>query len=268
MFRVVIPVLNQHAATERFLQSWFDLSKKRISILFIDNGSEEKLSDQPFLAKWAKVADIEVVRNDQNIGVYPTFKQAFEITDSQFLFFSHNDVEMVEFGWDEKINDLLFTLLWRGEKVGVCGMYGARIIGHHNIYKVPYHFSQLARWDCVTTESMLGVIGRLINGSFEEVVVLDGFTMIINREMVKKIGGIKCDEYPVHHNYDNDICLESYYAGFKNYALNVDCLHHGGVTSTREKWAEKMGTTDFKIHRLSHEVMYQKYRGRLPVVIK
>lgn len=280
-FSVVIPVLNQHDATKKYVQSWLDTAKNSFQLLFIDNASNEPLAEQSFIREWAAEYDIKVLRNDKNVGVYPTFQQGYELTDSDFIFYSHNDVEMREYGWDVKLVDILERLDSQ-VKVGVCGMYGAKGIGVPGIYKKPYHFSQLRRWNCVTVESMAitadGNISqsdkalfidceRDINFDYERVAVLDGFSLIVSRKMVAEAmnGKFDYETYPVHHMYDHDICIASHYGGFHNYVININCKHHGGHTSTKEKWAEDMGTTDLAIHRKAHEVFYKKWHGKLPV---
>jgi GT2 family glycosyltransferase len=254
------------------MNSWFELAKSRVEIVFIDNGSDESLAEQPFLRQWAAEHDVQVIRNDENVGVYPTFQQAFDyltrpgVVEPDFIFYSHNDVEMIEWGWDSKLLTLLGLLNSSGCAPGVCGMFGATGLGTPDIYKAPYHFTQLQRWDCITVPSMAGAGGREINYLFERVAVLDGFSLICCTEMIKKVG-FDHDRLPVHHMYDIDICISAHYAGYENYVLDIDCKHHGGVTSTREKWAEKMGTTDLDTHRLAHRIFYEKWKDKLPVSV-
>lgn len=271
---VAIPVLNQHEATERYISTWLETAKNGVRFIFIDNGSEIPLTQTRFWSKLSReAAQLQIVRFDQNIGVYRTFQVAAENQflngGSDYIFYSHNDVEMLEFGWDEKICQLLLELESKAKSPGVCGMFGARGLGSPEIYKAPYDFRQLVRWDCITVESMVGAGGRLISKPYERVITLDGFSLIVSKSLFVHGLNKKFDweSYPPHHNYDNDICLSSHFAGYANYVLDVDCVHHGGVTSTREKWAEKMNTTDLQIHRKAHAVMYEKYRGRLPVSV-
>lgn len=267
VFTVVVPVMNQHDVTRDMMESWFANAKGRIRILFIDNGSDSPLQDQQFFKTWSRSQDVRVIRNPENVGVYPTFQQGYDHTDTQFIFYSHNDVQMIEWGWDEKLARLLRTL----ETPGVCGMFGAKGIGTHDIYKAPYHYTQMMRWDCITVQSMLDAGARLIMADYERIMVLDGFSLIVNSDMIRSAfafgGRFDHERFPVHHMYDQDICVTSHYGGFKNYVLDIDCRHHGGVTSTRERWAEPLGSTDLKIHREAHRVFYEKWRGRLPVSV-
>ena len=264
-FQVVIPILNQHDLTDRYIQTWIDLAKSRLDILFIDNGSDQPLEDTEFYKRWSDQGIARCIRNPENTGVYPTFQQGLENTDADFVFYSHNDVEMLEYGWDSKLDRLLNL---RQHRWGVGGMFGAQGLGLPGIYKTPYNMFQLQRWGCVTVNSMHDESSsRRIKSDQERVMVLDGFSMIMSREMVDEAMGGKFDHenFPPHHMYDIDICVTSHYAGFNNYCVDIDCIHHGGKTSTTQKWAEKMGTTDQDIHRKAHEVFYDKWRYKLPL---
>ena len=268
MFTVIIPFFNQFDEGLGYLESWFSLSKGLFSIILIDNGSDELLSDRSEITRWKREGHgIKVVRNNKNTGVYPTFQQGYELAAPHrpWLLYSHSDVEMLVPGWDERLRELLEIAASRN--AGACGMFGAKGIGTPDIYRSLYDYRQMVRWQCHTVESMASAGGAAITGDLEQVMVLDGFALIVNRQFIDHMGGFKYDQYPVHHMYDNDICLESHYGGFNNYVLDLDCIHHGGMTSTREKWAEEMGTTDHAIHRKAHKVFYDKWRGKLPVSI-
>lgn len=271
MFTVVIPILNQFDVTRYYFQSWLNQAKCQFETIFIDNGSDVSFSKSQIFLQWKNEFDVKCIRNENNVGVYPTFQQAITHCSNPFIFYSHNDVEMLEFGWDEKIKNILTRIIRETGKVpGVCGMFGAKGIGTRDIYDAPYDYRQLMRWNCVTVPSMVSAGGNAITKSFERVIVLDGFSLIVSKKMISDAlkGEFDYKRYPVHHNYDNDICLDSHFGGFANYVIDVDCKHHGGLTSTKEKWAEKMGTSDLKIHRLAHKVMYEKFRNRLPIWVK
>ena len=267
-FTVCIPILNQFEAVEKYVGSFLDTAKGRFKLLLIDNGSDKKLADQKFIERWRhksnfNCSEITIHRNEKNVGVYPTFKQGLDLTDTEWIFFSHSDVEMFEYGWDEHLTRLLSVL--GSMNAGVCGIYGAKGIGVKDIYEVPYHFAQLMRWECRTVPRMIdGGMDKPFDGEYERILVLDGFVLVVRRSMIDAVGGFDHEKYPVHHMYDSRICLRSHFAGYTNWVLNIDCRHHTGITSNRENYAEKMGTTDLKNHREAHKIFYDEYKGKLP----
>ncbi len=273
MFTICIPILNQHSRAAKYLDSWFALAKGRLDVLFIDNGSDEAWRDDIVVKSWVDEGHrIRCLRNDKNTGVYSTFQQGYNYlmdcgaTTPRWIFFSHSDVEMLVPGWDVRLRELLE--LAESRNAGVSGMFGAKGIGTPDIYRVPYHYTQLVRWGCHTVESMVDAGGTLVTEDLTPCMVLDGFSLILSTEMISAVGGFDHERYPVHHCYDQRICLKSHFAGYNNFVLDLDCKHHGGMTSTHEKWAEAMGTTDLKIHRAAHKVFYEEFRGQLPVSVK
>lgn len=270
-FVVVIPVLNQFEEAETYLSSWFDLAAAPLDVLFIDNGSKSQWADQKCVKVWQKDGHrIHTHRLPENIGVYPTFQVGYDVAteiygEKPWVFYSHSDVEMLCAQWDQHLDHWLEIAASRNG--GVVGMFGAKGLGLASLYREPYDYRQLMRWRCYCVESMLHG-GALRCSELEPVIVLDGFTMALSSAFIKAMGKFDHDRFPAHHCYDTDICLESYYRGFKNYVVDVDCIHHGGMTSTREKWAEKWGKTDTRIHREAHRILYDKWRGKLPVFVK
>jgi GT2 family glycosyltransferase len=262
-FEVVIPVFNQHDRTAEYVRTWFEKASGLPHITLFDNGSDTPAEDHPGIAALIEDYNLDTVRSETNIGVFPSFPRGMGITTEDWVFFSHSDVEMVEYGWDTKLNNILRSL---PAKAGVCGMFGAEGLGTLDIYKTPYIMHQLQRWNCVTVKSMDHGGARMVEAPFERVLTLDGFSMIVNRKMADEVG-FDVESYPPHHCYDNDICLAAHFAGWKNYVLDIDCIHHGGMTSCAEPWAEEWDTTDLDVHKEAHKVFYKKYHSRLPACI-
>jgi hypothetical protein len=100
---------------------------------------------------------------------------------------------------------------------------------------------------------------RLPRAETEDVAVMDGFSLIVRTELLNKIGGFD-RQYPVHHMYDNDICLESLANGYRNIVISMDAQHLGGRTDVGENWAEPMGKTKQQVHQEAHPIFYEKWK--------
>jgi len=149
-------------------------------------------------------------------------------------------------------------------KVGVAGFYGAKGIGTHDIYKSPYSMSQMIRLENVSGCHRMNaaVHGfRPPSGDVEDVCVMDGFSQIINVEFLNKVGGFD-RKYPLHHMYDNDICLESIDRGYRNIVIRMDADHIGGQTDVGENWAEPFGKTKQQVHQEAHPIFYEKWHPK------
>lgn len=249
-------ILNQQAMSQQFLDTIRNNEgMAKLPMVLVDNGSNPPVRD------WLiglREGDL-VVRNEENIGVMPAMNQVWQILKdtTDYIFFPHNDLLIHEKGWDEKLIRILEGL----SDCGVAGFYGAKGLGAPNIYKIPYEMSQLARFEnvsnCIRMNPAIHGF-RPIRGETEEVAVMDGFSIIVRTELLNKTGGFD-RSYPPHHNYDNDICLESMDKGYKNYVISMDADHLGGRTDVGEDWAKPFGKTKAEIHRDAHPVMYNKW---------
>jgi GT2 family glycosyltransferase len=253
---VAVLVLNQQELTQR----WLDTIREnegsaKLPLLVIDNGSTPPVRD------WLiglRDGDL-VVRNDENIGVMPGLNQAWQVLKdvTDYIFFPHNDLMIYEKNWDDKLVRVLSDL----PDCGVAGFYGAKGIGTNDIYRSPYVMQQLIRLENVSacTRMNAAVHGfRPPRGETEEVAVMDGFSLIVRTELLNKLGGFD-RSYPPHHNYDNDICLESIDKGYRNFVISMDADHLGGRTDVGEDWNKNFGKTKAEIHRDAHPVLYNKW---------
>ena len=271
---ITIPVFNQLDTLNETINSYYENAKYKadISLTIIDNGSNPPISKS--LAKfWIKYpyVNINVYRFENNVGVARALNKGYELTKTgccpaDFIMFTHSDVLIEEPEWDVK----LFNTLDRISNIGVIGFGGAKGIGSPDIYLSPYSIWQLARRGFVSNMRDAEQHGRRMVNEIEPAVVLDGFTLICNSEMLDVVGGF--DEHYIFHNYDNDLCIRAILEGYHNFVLNVKCHHKGGITSTRsdyDEWLRKQDINgDSEVHKESHTYMYEKFRGNLPIYIR
>lgn len=255
---LVMPILNQQESAQESVGSFKNtMGEEKIPLIVIDNGS------QPQVRSWLNGLNGGdfVIRNEQNVGVLPALNQAYKVAGKAFdyLFYTHSDVVMYEQNWTDKLTRILESL----PDCGVAGFYGAKGIGTWDVYKRPYAMQQLVRVENVSgchrmDASVHGFRNLRGDQDFEEVAVMDGFSLIVKTELLDKIGGFDT-KYPVHHMYDNDICVESLDKGYRNYVIRMDAFHHGGRTDVGENWAEAFGKTKQQIHQEAHPVFYEKW---------
>ena len=263
---VVMPLINQKEMTQKALSSFKDNQRGDTNYILVDNGSED------FVRNWIEgltEGDL-VIRNEINVGLLQTCNQAWQVlknTDTDYIFYTHNDVLMFEEGWDVKLARILEHENNRIDipdlkKVGVAGFYGAKGIGTPDIYHAPYAMQQMIRIenvsDCNRMDKVHGY--RNIRGGLEteNVAVMDGFSLIVNKNLLNMIDGFD-RTYPPHHMYDNDICMESIDKGFRNIVVSMDAQHIGGQTDVKEAWEKPFGKTKQQIHEEAHPVFYKKW---------
>jgi len=101
-----------------------------------------------------------------------------------------------------------------------------------------------------------------------DVAVLDGFALIVRRELLDKMGGWRPDIWPPHHVYDYRVCCEAHRHGYVVRLVGVRCHHLGGRTATTSEYQEWCKTTkwgsDVAMHEEGHRLLYLEYGDVLP----
>ena len=263
---VVIPIIDNFEMTRKSMESFESNATNPIKFLIIDNGSAEKFTSSQ--------KNVVIRRHPHNAGLLPSLQEGYiEVKRKKLadiIFYTHNDVFIYEKGWDERVVNAFETL----EKPGVLGFGGAKGIGAPGIYRIPYEKHHMAR-----QQFMSNMINAESHGwrrtTIEPVAVHDGFSLIMQVSFLDVVGGFDMN-YPLHHMYDNDICLEAIHHGYKNYMIPVSCEHKGGMTSTRMPYMESakrymkrrynmvVDNGDAAIHDKAHEYFYEKWKNKAP----
>lgn len=196
-------------------------------------------------------------------GISPTQKMndAYRAASADILAFIHSDVEIYEDGWT-----LRALAEFDDPTVGVVGFGGALGLGDPDIYKKPYELVQLARFDYMSNTIDADFHGERERGS-RTVAVLDGFCLIVRREILVRMGGWP-DELPFHM-YEGFCSLMALRLGYKTRMVGIECQHFGGGHSILGDWqkrcVEEFGMTDAEIHRVSHDYLFANFREELPL---
>ena len=195
-------------------------------------------------------------------GVINLYQEGMERGNDPIVAFIHNDVIMKEKGWDTRV-----LAAFDDPSVGVVGFGGALGHGSSDIYKTPYRLQQLGRSYYFSNVDDAEVHGTRFDGVME-VAVLDGFSLIVRRELLEKMGGWQPEKWPLHHIYDYRVCCEAHRHGYKVMLIGVRCHHQGGRTATTAQYQEWAKTTqwgsDVGMHQAGHKMLYEEYRDVLP----
>jgi len=211
---------------------------------------------------WLTPERILLRRNtpEDNLGLVASYQWLYEHTEADILVYAHDDVEMHEVGWDQRI-----VKEFADPHVGVVGLGGGLIHGSDDLYKRPYQLQQLARFEYLSNTDDAEAHGTRFTGS-REAAVLDGFVLVVRRSLLDRAGG-----WPVSHlrfhNYDYWICCIAHRLHYTVRVVGISSKHLGGRTSTTQayqEWAARQGMTDQQDHEHAHRWLYDNFRDVLP----
>lgn len=238
-FTVVIGVLNQFdLTTEVIKKAVANLTRpEEVGFLIIDNGSTENYSQHFFSLPDAhdivsKLGNFDIVRNDENTGNYPLFRQALQFAKTDIIGFIHSDLFIHESGWDNLVIDAFqsnpeYGLMgfigsteidnFGGRGSGTCSGFAGKMVKGPNGQE----------WIGSPAEAHGRKVGWEPYGS-----VVDGCVMIFKRSVLESLEYL--DGFPLHHFYDRIMSVQVIEAGYKIGILGVECDHISGQTANQE----------------------------------
>jgi len=239
------------------VQNWAILAGDRHELTIVVGGEAAHEDRFWWHGKWS------TLRLMEGMGVLPAYEKAFQKRKgNKIQAYLHDDVVIYEGDWDLRV-----TEAFEDQQVGVVGFGGALCHGSPELYKTPYNLQQLGRSYYFSNVDDAEEHGTRFDGVME-VAVLDGFALIVRRELLEKMGGWQPDKWPPHHIYDYRCCCEAHRRGYKVMLVGVRCHHLGGRTATRADYQEWCKTTkwgsDVGMHEAGHRVLYEEYRDVLP----
>ena len=219
------------------------MSTTPFSLCVVDNGSMDGTAE--WFGEFPYSYPLTYHRNDRNVGLIPALNQAARLVKSDVLCFLHNDTEMRDPRWLER----LLAVLASPRRVGLVGLYGARRLRRDGRY-----------------------VGRTIVHALEgeetagedvmEVAVVDGVCLCVRRDLLEAVGGVD-EGYGFLHGYDRDLSLAVREAGWRCAVVRAPFVHRGGGTRTGAA-APFRSDEDMEQRRAAIRRFAAKWRHRLP----
>lgn len=190
----------------------------------------------------------------RNLGVIGGMQEIYKTAGERFdvLFYTHDDVICREPNWQERV-----LKQFEDPKVGVVGFGGSIGHGDPDIYKKPYHISQLGRSFYMSNVDDAEVHGVRFT-EVRDVATLDGFSLAVRRSLLDRLGGWP-NPPGGFHCYDHAITLSAHRLGYRVRLVGIRCHHLGGQTSV------SLNGADAKWHTEAHKWLFESYRDVLPV---
>jgi hypothetical protein len=268
-FDIVIVTPNlKHEKTIDFL---LENSVLEHEIYLIDNGASHLGFDFGDYGKYVKL-----VIPDCSLPLPAVYNRAWEITTSKFVAFLHNDVLVLEKGWDAKVDKYAHDI------IGIIGFAGSIGLGSADIYKAPFRNEQLVRigfhWNFNSldlrtyvnnlgppycNESWLRCHGACLISEWLQIASVDGLAIIANRKLLDA-GGF--DEEYLFHGFDDDMCMKSIDMGMHNMIINVGYFHGGcGGNDGHVQMLKIHNKEEAQLHDDACLRLYNKWRHLLPI---
>jgi len=205
------------------------------------------------------------VQNGQD-GMLNGYERGFHATQLYrftILAFFHDDLLIHQSLWFDRV-----LREFDNPEVGLVGFGAALSHGDPAMYQIPYDYQQLGRSHFLSNMDDAERHGERFAGSCD-VAVLDGFSLIVRREILEKAGGWPIKQLslngvnaPLHHCYDYWLSCMTRRLGYKIRLVGVSCQHLGGRTFV--KLGLGKGDANWQQFLHAHRYIYDEFRDVLP----
>ena len=212
-------------------------------IVIIDNASTDNSLDQLQQTKAAALLtsnqQLRIFNNSENKGFGAANNQAFDVTDSPFVFLLNLDTEV----YAGTIDTLMRTIV-SDPQIGACG---PKILNPDGSLQISAFFNPPRVWHTILSQLKLyyllppGFRGELLLGRHWDhnrqraVPMLSGAAILARRQMIEEVGGF--DERFHMYSEDNEWCWRITQSPWKLvFEPEAVVLHHGGQSSMK-RWS-------------------------------
>ncbi len=217
---IVILSFNGLEYTKQCVQSIQEHTPEPHEIIFVDNGSTDD-TVQWLRTLAEKNSNYKLIENEENLGFARGCNQGIQMAEGAYILLLNNDVIVTQ-GW---LSGMLRHLDSSGD-IGMVGPMSNSVSGPQLVDGAPDE-SDLKRMHAFALE-----LARDNAGRFEDTLRLVGFCLLIKRSLIEIIGGLD-EKYGSGNFEDDDLCLRSRIAGFRNImARDVFIHHYGSMTFT------------------------------------
>jgi hypothetical protein len=241
---------------------------------WIGQGCSWRPAETDCLIEMHRFQPVPVLIANGSCGMLPAYQRGFMVTAHDFdsgyyaadiLAYLHDDLLIHDTDWISRV-----LKEFEDPQVGLVGFGGALGHGSPSLYREPYDYHQLGRSDFLSNMSDAEKHGKRFTGSCD-VAVLDGFALIVRREVLEKAGGWNAaiellsnsnSNEPLHHCYDYWLSCITRRLGYRIRLVGIGCTHKGG--STYVKLGVGKRESNWLQFLEAHSRIYDHFKDVLP----
>ncbi len=194
---LIIPVWNLKDYTQQCVESIIKNTEYPYRLIIIDNGSEKETKEYlEGLKKDSRLSGYVLIRNEENQGYTIATNQGLEASDAEYVCLHNNDTIVMK-GWLKE----MVKVAELSREVGI-------------INPASNNLGQRRPW-YMSLEKYAEKLKRLYSGSYIELATAIGFSYVIKREVINKIGMLKVG-YGLGNFEDTEYCIRAARNGYKS----------------------------------------------------
>jgi GT2 family glycosyltransferase/glycosyltransferase involved in cell wall biosynthesis len=226
---IIILCFNQISFTKQCLQNIEKYTSAPYELILVDNGSTD--GTQAFLEEYTcEHTACTLILNKNNQGFAGGNNQGIAAAKGDFILLLNNDVIVTQ-GWLER----LIAHIESDANIGMAGPVSNSVSGPQQVEPVSYG-GNLIKMRQFAQDYSKKNLGRI-----QDILRLAGFCLLIKRHVLDIIGGLD-ESYGIGNYEDDDLCLRSRIAGFRNIIAHDVFIHHYGSMTFKGNAIDYMAT--------------------------
>ena len=206
---IIVPVYNAPDAVERCLQSVLtrtDLRRHRV-LMINDGSSDERV--QPLLERFARHPGFHLLVNPQNMGYTRTINRGIQCAGDDDILLLNSDT-IVHDGWIEGMQKVALGTPKAGTVTAMGDNSGAFSFPTSGVLNPKPEDMSYDDW-------AHRIISFTQDSDAIDVPTGNGFCMYIRRDLMDHIGLFDEEAFPRGYGEENDFCMRTIKAGWKNF---------------------------------------------------
>ncbi|WP_209125686.1 glycosyltransferase [Alkalihalobacillus sp. BA299] len=212
---VIVCVHNALNDVKECLESLIAKETVPFNLIVIDDGSDQQT--EKFLKSFANKYSVQLIRNKHAVGYTKAANQGLKLSKANYCVLLNSDT-IVTLRWLEKLIQCIET----ESKVGIIGPV-SNAASWQSVPEVIENNDWATNLLNLTVEEQSRVVEKASLKSYPEVSFLNGFCLMIKREVINTIGYFDQDTFAKGYGEENDYCLRAVGAGFK-LKVSDDCF--------------------------------------------
>jgi len=194
---IIIPVWNLKDYTERCVESIIRNTECPYRLIIIDNGSEKETKEYlEGLREEVRLSGYTLIRNEENQGYTIATNQGLELSDAEYVCLHNNDTIVMK-GWLKE----MVKVAESSKEIGIVNPASNNLGQRKPWYMSLERYGEERR--------------RLYSGRYIELATAIGFSYLIKREVIDKIGTLKVG-YGLGNFEDTEYCIRASRNGYKS----------------------------------------------------
>ena len=228
---IIICVHNAYIDVKNCIESVFKNTKEPYKIIIIDDGSSEETEN--YLIKiYENNKNVKLFRNNNPKGYTYAANIGLKESNADYRILLNSDTIVTD-GWLDKMIECQKS----NEKIGIVGP----LSNFATWQSVPVVFNKKNKWNKnkIPYKMNLDLYAKMIESSssriYPELPLLNGFCLLIYKEVVNKIGYLDEENFGSGYSEEDDYNLRAGKAGFKLAVADDTFIYHVGTKSYSNK---------------------------------